>query len=147
MGFTVARIAGEIIIRRPVEDVFDFVADERNETRYNAHMLRVEKISDDPIGVGTRFQAELKTMGRTMPMVVEFTGFGATATASVVDALSDDGHRWRAHVRARALWHAHSLGVGRSAARPPEIDGPARRHNCPPARATHLGQPQAVVGL
>ena len=75
MGFTVARVAGEIVISRPIEDVFDFVADERNEPRYNAHMLRAEKISEGPIGVGTRFRAELKTMGRTMPMVVQFTGF------------------------------------------------------------------------
>jgi hypothetical protein len=30
-----ADINGEIIIHRPVEEVFDFVADERNEPRYN----------------------------------------------------------------------------------------------------------------
>ena len=29
------RIEGEIVIKRPVEEVFDFVADERNEPRYN----------------------------------------------------------------------------------------------------------------
>jgi hypothetical protein len=28
-----AHIEGEILIRRPVEEVFDFVADERNEPR------------------------------------------------------------------------------------------------------------------
>jgi hypothetical protein len=32
-----ARIAGDIVIRRPVEEVFDVVADERNEPRYNRH--------------------------------------------------------------------------------------------------------------
>ena len=36
-------------------------------------MLRAEQTSEGPIGVGTRFHTELKTMGRTMPMVVEFT--------------------------------------------------------------------------
>jgi hypothetical protein len=30
-----ARIGGELVINRPVEEVFDFVADERNEPRYN----------------------------------------------------------------------------------------------------------------
>ena len=61
--------------RPAVEEVFDFVADERNEPRYNLRMLDAEQISEGPIGVGTRFRAELETMGRTMPMIVEFTGY------------------------------------------------------------------------
>jgi uncharacterized protein YndB with AHSA1/START domain len=69
------RIEGEIVINRPVEDVFDFVADERNEPRYNPQMRRAEQISDGPIGIGTRFRAELVNMGRTVEMVIEFTGF------------------------------------------------------------------------
>jgi uncharacterized protein YndB with AHSA1/START domain len=69
------RIEGEIVIKRPVEEVFDFVADERNEPRYNPQMRRAERISDGPIGVGTRFRAELVNMGRTVEMVIEFTGF------------------------------------------------------------------------
>jgi hypothetical protein len=32
-------IQGEIIIQRPAEEVFDFVADERNEPRYNPRMV------------------------------------------------------------------------------------------------------------
>ena len=59
----------------PVEDVFDFVAEERNEPRYNPQMRDAEQISEGPIGVGTRFRTELETMGRTMPMIVEFTGY------------------------------------------------------------------------
>jgi len=74
-GVDMARVEGEIVISRPVEEVFDFVADERNEPRYNPRMRVVEQISEGPIGVGTRFRTELETMGRTMPMVVEFTGF------------------------------------------------------------------------
>ncbi len=70
-----ARVQGEITISRPVEEVFDFVADERNEPRYIARMVRVEQISEGPIGEGTRFHTELRTMGRTMAMVVEFTGY------------------------------------------------------------------------
>jgi uncharacterized protein YndB with AHSA1/START domain len=70
-----ARIEGEIVIERPVEEVFDFVADERNEPRYNPRMLSAELVSDEPIGSGSRFRAKLKTPGRTMQMVVEFTDF------------------------------------------------------------------------
>ena len=70
-----ARVEGEIIIQRPAEDVFDFVADERNEPRYNPRMVVAELISDEPIGLGTRFRAELKTGRQTMPMTIELTGF------------------------------------------------------------------------
>jgi hypothetical protein len=49
----VSRINGSILIRRPVEQVFDFVADERNEPVYNPQMRSVEKTTSGPIGVGT----------------------------------------------------------------------------------------------
>jgi len=75
MRFAMARVEGEITISRPVEEVFDFVADERHEPRYNTRMIRAEQISEGPIGEGTRFRTELRTMGRTMLMVVEFTDY------------------------------------------------------------------------
>ena len=55
MGCGMAPVEGEIIINRPVEEVFDFVADERNEPHYNPRMVRAEKISEGQIGSGTRF--------------------------------------------------------------------------------------------
>lgn len=70
-----AHIEGEVIIHRLVEDVFDFVADERNEPRYNAQMLRAEQISAGPLGRGTRFRAESTVRGRTVPMTIEFTAY------------------------------------------------------------------------
>ena len=69
------RIEGEIVINRPVEEVFDFVADERNEPRYNPQMIRAEQISDGPIGLGTRFRAEVMSMGRSAEMTIEFTTY------------------------------------------------------------------------
>ena len=68
-------IEGEIVINRPVEEVFDVVADERNEPHYNPRLLWVEKISSGPIGRGTRFRAATKTMGRPIEMTIEFTEF------------------------------------------------------------------------
>jgi uncharacterized protein YndB with AHSA1/START domain len=71
----VAHIEGEIVIERPVEEVFDVVADERNEPRYNPRLLWVEKVSSGPIGRGTEFRAATKTMGRPAEMSIEFTDY------------------------------------------------------------------------
>jgi Polyketide cyclase / dehydrase and lipid transport len=70
-----ALIEDEIIIERPVEEVFDFVADERNEPRYNPRMVRAEKLTAGPIGAGTRFRAEMKGGRRPVEMTVEFTEY------------------------------------------------------------------------
>jgi hypothetical protein len=69
------RVEGEIVIDRPAAEVFDFVADERNEPRYNPKMRRAEQVSEGPIGAGTRYRAELVSMGRTIEMDIEFTGY------------------------------------------------------------------------
>ena len=69
------QIKGDIVIDRPVEDVFDCVADECNEPRYNAQMRLAEKISDGPIGVGTQYRAEVVSGGRPVSMVIEFTEY------------------------------------------------------------------------
>lgn len=69
------RIEGDIVINRPVDEVFDFVADERNEPQYNPRMLRAEKISPGPVGLGTRFRAEISTIGRPAEMTIENTGY------------------------------------------------------------------------
>jgi len=81
-------IKGEITIERHVEEVFDFVSDERNEPRYNPQMTFVEQVSDGPIGLGSRFRAVVRSGGRAVPMEIEFTAFerpsrlGSRATMS-----------------------------------------------------------------
>lgn len=74
-----AQIEGEIVIDRPVAEVFDFVADERNEPRYNPQMVAVEQLSEGEIGLGTQFRAEVRSGRRSLPMVVEFTTYDRPA--------------------------------------------------------------------
>ena len=69
------RVKGSLIIARPIHEVFDIVADQRNEPRYNPRMSSVTKLSDDPIGVGTRFTAAVLSRGRQLPVTIEYTGF------------------------------------------------------------------------
>ena len=70
-----AHIKGEIVIHRPVAEVFDFVADERNEPRYNPGMLRAELLTPEPVGLGSRFRAEMRTRPRPVVMTTENTGY------------------------------------------------------------------------
>ncbi len=69
------RVTGQIVIERPPEQVFDFVADERNEPQYNPRMVRAEKLTPGPIGVGTKFNSVMTGMGRSSEMTIEFTEF------------------------------------------------------------------------
>ena len=70
-----ARITGDIVIDRPVGVVFDYVADQSNEPQYNPQMVRAEKMTAGPVGVGTKFRSAVASMGRTAEMVIECTGY------------------------------------------------------------------------
>jgi uncharacterized protein YndB with AHSA1/START domain len=70
-----AQVEGEIVIGRPVEEVFDYVADERHESNFNTRMSRAELLTPEPIGVGSRFGVEMTMMRRVFDMTVEFTAF------------------------------------------------------------------------
>ncbi|MBI4953982.1 MAG: SRPBCC family protein [Myxococcales bacterium] len=69
------RIAGEIVIQRPVDEVFDFVADQRHEPEFNPAMVRSELVSNEPIGLGATFRAAVKSFGGTLDMTIEYTEF------------------------------------------------------------------------
>jgi len=69
------RIEGEIVIGRPMDVVFDYVADQSNEPQYNPRMVRAEKITAGPVGKGTQFRSAVSSMGRTAEMLIECTGY------------------------------------------------------------------------
>jgi len=71
----VSRVRGALDIARPVEVVFDAVADQRNEPTYNPHMTASAKVTPGPIGVGTRFEATVMARGTEQPVTIEYTGF------------------------------------------------------------------------
>lgn len=70
-----AKVSGDIVIGRPLEEVFDFATDERNEPRYNPDLLTSEKTTDGAIGVGTQFRASHKQGRHAVDMEVEVTRF------------------------------------------------------------------------
>ncbi|MGN6795686.1 MAG: DUF6544 family protein [Streptosporangiaceae bacterium] len=79
------RIEGEILIGRAPDDVFDFVADQSNEPKYNARMVRAVKVTPGPVRAGTEFRSAVARMGRTAEMLSVCTRYDrpsllATAT-------------------------------------------------------------------
>jgi uncharacterized protein YndB with AHSA1/START domain len=71
------RRAGVVIehaveIRRSPDEVFDYCTDLRHEPEWNPRTRRIQKLTDGPIGLGTRFQGEWI---RGDPMTIEFVRF------------------------------------------------------------------------
>ncbi len=60
-------------IAAPVGQVFDTIADSRNEPSFNPAMTGVELLTPPPVGLGTRFRAHTGRAG--MEMLVELTEF------------------------------------------------------------------------
>jgi hypothetical protein len=54
----VAVIESETDIARSPEDVFDYCSDPTNEPEWNVKMKGVEKVTDGPLGIGTRYRME-----------------------------------------------------------------------------------------
>jgi carbon monoxide dehydrogenase subunit G len=85
----VAHITGHVRIAAPIEQVFDTVADSRNEPSFNPAMTGVELLTPLPVGLGTRFRARLGKAGTEM--LVELAEFerpyrlGSHTTSSMME--------------------------------------------------------------
>jgi hypothetical protein len=62
----------EMVIGRAPEDVFDYCSDLRSELEWNPKVKYVEKLTDGPVGVGTRYRARWATSGPTAVEVTQF---------------------------------------------------------------------------
>lgn len=60
------------VVNRPVEVVFDFLADIRNEAAWNPRVVRIDKASDGPIGAGTTFHGLYTGIGPLHTELVEY---------------------------------------------------------------------------
>ena len=129
---TVALVTGEIIIHRPVEEVFDFVADERNEPRYNPRLVSAKQISSGPIASGTRFRAETTMMRQPVPMAIELTAHDRpTCSRPQHGHQRDEGLRFSGpdapdpHNTAASAWQSDRLGSRRQSVEMDELQSSA----------------------
>jgi uncharacterized protein YndB with AHSA1/START domain len=67
-GMTPVALQAEVDIRRSPNDVFDFCSDLSHEPEWNPMMNHVVKLTDGPVGIGTRYTTEFVD---APPMVME----------------------------------------------------------------------------
>jgi uncharacterized protein YndB with AHSA1/START domain len=68
-------VEDSIIIHRPIEEVFACVADQTNAPRWQHDLLEVRRITDGPIGVGTKHTAARKFLGRRLELTNEYVRY------------------------------------------------------------------------
>jgi carbon monoxide dehydrogenase subunit G len=63
---------GEVEIEAPIERVFDYVSDARNEPGWLPGAKSVEKVGDGLVGLGTQFDGNYARAGRVSLEIVAF---------------------------------------------------------------------------
>jgi hypothetical protein len=71
-GRGVATSTESIIIDRPCQEIFDYVADARHQHEWNTAVKDMRQTTPDPIGVGTQWVGRIKRVGE---LSVEIIGF------------------------------------------------------------------------
>jgi uncharacterized membrane protein len=77
------KFSKSIMINRPQQEVFDFVTDLSNDSKWQSSIVSVERTSDGPIGAGSTWVYKLKFLGREMEAEIELTGYDSPNQASV----------------------------------------------------------------
>ena len=57
------RFETTVVIDRPIEDVFAFLADGENDPKFSPRVLQIAKTTDGPPGVGTVYASTVKDAG------------------------------------------------------------------------------------
>ena len=70
-----ANIEVSIVIDRPLDEVFAYLADEENNVNWRSGMVDVRRTSEGPVGVGTTYRIVNHVMGRRIEGEAEVTQF------------------------------------------------------------------------
>src|SRR3954469_18413362 len=70
-------------IGHPIAGVFEFIADPRNRSRWDATVISEKLTSPGPIGVGSTLRSRLSAMGREVEFDWRVTSFEAPTAMAV----------------------------------------------------------------
>jgi uncharacterized protein YndB with AHSA1/START domain len=69
------RFEATTVIDRPIDDVFDFLADGTNDPKFSPRVLEIAKTTDGPPGIGTVYASTVKDAGVKTKREFEITEF------------------------------------------------------------------------
>ncbi len=69
------KVEQSIVINRPVEEVFAFVADQTNAPRWQSGLMEVRRTTAGPPGIGTRHTFVRRFVGRRLEASNEYTAY------------------------------------------------------------------------
>ncbi len=64
-----------VTIERPVEKVWAYITDPRNDTEWQSMIVEAEQLSEGPMGVGTVERSTAKVLGRRFDTTFEVTEY------------------------------------------------------------------------
>ena len=70
-----ARVSGSIVVDRPIEQVFEFLANGENDKKFSPRIIEMTRTPDGPVGVGTVWVSTARDLGRTARHEIEITEF------------------------------------------------------------------------
>jgi carbon monoxide dehydrogenase subunit G len=69
------RFEGTTVVDRPIEEVFNFLADGTNDPKFSPRVLEIKKTTDGPVGVGTVYASTVKDAGVKTSREIKITEF------------------------------------------------------------------------
>jgi uncharacterized membrane protein len=89
------KVDESVVIQRPVEEVFAFLTDHRNDIRWQDGLLEVRLTPDGPVGVGTHVAEVRKFLGRRIEstgVITEFVPNVKSARKTVAGPMDVSGY-------------------------------------------------------
>lgn len=102
-------------IARTPEEVFDYPSDQGNEVRWNPDCVSMERLTDGPVGVGTRFRAKWKQGPVVLPEVTTYerprtwTYRNGGSVACVLTCTLEPTANGGTQMTSRGLWSATGI--------------------------------------
>ena len=123
-----ARIQMSLTIDRPIDEVFDFIADARNVLKWLPSAVERRKLTEGPIGTGTRFEGTDRIGRGLVTHTQEIIGYepGRSVTTRMSEPWNGDYE-----IRLQPTSEGTLLSVDTSG----RLTGPARWFNLVPDRA------------
>jgi hypothetical protein len=96
------RFEATVVIDRPIEEVFAFLADGENDPRFSPRVLDIAKTTDGPPGVGTVYASTVKDAGMKTKREFKLTEFEPPSRIRWMEISKNLVHGSRGRLRPRS---------------------------------------------